>query len=101
MTATPTTTATGEPHEPARRPALRVIAGHAPGAIIGLDDGPVTLGSESSGLLDLGGDPALAPEHARVLARADGSVLIEDLGSPGGTLLGGRRIPGPTIAQVG
>lgn len=90
-----------EPAEPARRPALRVIAGSAPGAIIGLDDGPVTLGSKSSGLLDLGGDPALAPEHARILARADGSVLIEDLGSPGGTLLDGRRIPGPTIVRIG
>jgi pSer/pThr/pTyr-binding forkhead associated (FHA) protein len=90
-----------KPSEPARRPALRVIAGNAPGAIIGLDDGPVTLGSSSSGLLDLGGDPSLAPEHARVLARADGSVLVEDLGSPGGTLLDGRRIPGPTIVQLG
>lgn len=93
--------ATSEPAQPARRPALRVLAGHAPGAIIGLDDGAVTLGSNSSGLLDLGGDPALAPEHAAILAREDGSVLIEDLGSPGGTLLDGRRIPGPTVAQVG
>jgi pSer/pThr/pTyr-binding forkhead associated (FHA) protein len=91
----------GEPDEPPRRPALRVLAGHAPGAIIGLDDGAVTIGSSASGLLDLGGDPALAPEHARVLAREDGSVLIEDLGSPGGTLLDGRRIPAPTVAHLG
>ncbi len=90
-----------DPAERSRRPALRVLAGHAPGAIIGLDDGAVTLGSGASGPLDLGGDPQLAPEHARILARADGSVLIEDLGSPGGTLLDGRRIPGPTIAQIG
>ena len=63
----------GASQEPARRPALRILAGHAPGAIIGLDDGAVTIGSSASGLLDLGGDPRSHPStpaslHARMAA---------------------------------
>ena len=86
---------------PERRPALIVVAGFAPGALIRLGDGAVTLGREGVGAKALGGDPDVAVQHLRVSITADGRLLVEDLGSPAGTLLGDTPIRAPTLVARG
>ena len=89
------------PAEPRRRTALRVVAGEAPGAVIAVGDAPVVLGRAAQGAAALGGDAALAEEHARISPLDDGRLLLEDLGSESGTLVKGRPIPAPTVLAPG
>ncbi len=89
------------PPPPARRPALRVVAGWAPGTIIPIGDGPIVLGKRAEGAAALGSDRAIADEHARLSPLADGRVLLEDLGSEAGTLVNGHPIPAPTVVGPG
>jgi pSer/pThr/pTyr-binding forkhead associated (FHA) protein len=83
-----------------RQLALRVVSGWAPGARIVLA-GPVVLGNAAAGGDDFGGDPEIAPEHARVTPLPDGRILVEDLGSTSGTLVGGSPIPAPVVLSPG
>jgi pSer/pThr/pTyr-binding forkhead associated (FHA) protein len=83
-----------------RRPALRVVAGWAPGTQIPVD-GPVSLGRDGPAAAAFSGDPAVAPEHARVSPAGDGALMVEDLGAPGGTLVNGNVIPAPTLVRTG
>lgn len=86
---------------PVRRPALRVVAGWAPGALIPIGDDAVTLGRAAVGASALGDDPGIAGEHVKLSPLGGGRFLVEDLGSQGGTLVGGSRIGAPTIIQRG
>jgi pSer/pThr/pTyr-binding forkhead associated (FHA) protein len=87
------------PSQP-KLPALRVVGGWAIGVRIPID-GPVVLGNAAVGGEEFGGDPAIAPEHARVTLLGDGRVLLEDLGSATGTLVRGAAIPAPTVLSPG
>ena len=86
---------------PERRPALRVLAGFSPGALVHVGDQPVTLGRTGPGAKALGGDPAVAEEHLRASVTRDGRLLVEDLGSPSGTVFQGTRIGAPTLLSPG
>lgn len=83
-----------------KQPALRVVEGWATGARIPIDE-PVVLGNEAAGKEEFGGDPAIAPEHARVTPLGDGRVILEDLGSGSGTIVAGSAIPAPTVLAPG
>ncbi len=83
-----------------RQPALRVLAGWAPGTRMQVGEALV-LGNAAVGREEFGGDPAIAPEHARVTPLGDGRILVEDLGSPTGTLVDGIPIPAPTVLSAG
>jgi pSer/pThr/pTyr-binding forkhead associated (FHA) protein len=89
------------PPPPARRSALLVVAGWAPGALIPIGQEPVVIGRTATGSAALEGDPAVAEQHARLSTLADGRVLLEDLGSGSGTLVEGRPIPAPTVLALG
>ena len=78
-----------------------MVAGFAPGALIRLGAEPVTLGRSGAAAKALGGDPDVADEHARVSVTGDGRLLVEDLGSPAGTMLGETPIPAPTLVSTG
>jgi pSer/pThr/pTyr-binding forkhead associated (FHA) protein len=86
---------------PERRPALRVVAGFAPGALIGLGREALTIGRTGVAAKALGGDPEVAEEHVRIQVTGDGRLLVEDLGSPAGTMLGETPIRAPTLVAKG
>jgi len=75
-----------EIREPGRRP-LRIVLTEA-----------LELGRDCDGLLLA--DPGVSRRHARLDLR-DGEVLIEDLGSTNGTLVGGLLITEPTVLAPG
>jgi pSer/pThr/pTyr-binding forkhead associated (FHA) protein len=85
---------------PMARPALRVVAGFAPGAVVHVGEG-LTLGRAGPGARALGSDPDVADDHAQVSPTGDGRLLVEDLGSASGTIVGGGRIQAPTILATG
>jgi hypothetical protein len=61
--------------------------------------GPVVIG-RSPGADIVIADDFVSARHARVSPRGDGAI-VEDLGSTNGTVLGGRRVSGPTRASAG
>jgi ABC-2 type transport system ATP-binding protein len=79
---------------------LRVIAGPAAGSDIPLGH-DVSIGRAVQGPGALGGDEELSRAHARVVLRADGAYLLEDLGSTNGTYLNGWRIPASQLLSTG
>lgn len=89
------------PPRPERRPALRVVAGFAPGALIRLGEKPVTVGRTGVAEKALGGDPEVADQHLRASVTGDGRLLVEDLGSSAGTMLGETPIRAPTLVEKG
>jgi hypothetical protein len=94
----------GAPGPPApqkeRRPALRVVAGWAPGTVIPVE-GPMVLGRAAAGASAFEGDEAIGAEHVRVSPVGEGMLTIEDLGEAGGTLVDGVPIPAPTVVRTG
>jgi RND superfamily putative drug exporter len=82
------------------RPELRVVAGKLAGETIPVTSEAVVIGRDASGPAALDGDPELSHQHARV-SRANGSFVVEDLGSTNGTFVNGRRIDEPTVAHSG
>jgi pSer/pThr/pTyr-binding forkhead associated (FHA) protein len=87
--------------EAARRPGLRVIEGWAPGALIALGDDATVVGRSGPGAAALGEDAAVADAHVRVTPLSGSRLMIEDLGAPAGTFVGGERIGGRTILAQG
>jgi uncharacterized membrane protein YdfJ with MMPL/SSD domain/pSer/pThr/pTyr-binding forkhead associated (FHA) protein len=83
----------------ASEPELRVVAGRSTGTKIPVSREPLVIG-RATGPGELAGDPELSREHAKI-SRANGSVLVEDLGSTNGTFVNGRRIAEPTVAGPG
>ena len=67
---------------------------------IALGAAGVTLGRSEQAPGNLGADPHLADQHARIQL-LDGRILIEDLRSSAGTAVNGRPIPAPTLLQPG
>ncbi len=82
------------------RPGLRVAGGPRPHEEITLA-GPVVLGRDAGSESALARDPEIEPQHARISPLDDGRLLVEDLGSQGGTWVGAARIPAPTIVENG
>jgi RND superfamily putative drug exporter len=81
---------------------LRVESGPAAGTIIAVETEPLLIG-RAAGPDDvgaLGDDPELSREHARISV-ADGTLVVEDLGSTNGTSVNGERIKGPTELRSG
>jgi pSer/pThr/pTyr-binding forkhead associated (FHA) protein len=93
--------APAQPPARERRPALRVVEGWAIGALIPIGDGPTALGRRGVAESALGHDEGVAEDHAKVSPTTSGGVVLEDLGSDSGTLVGGRPIPAPTLLQPG
>jgi uncharacterized membrane protein YdfJ with MMPL/SSD domain/pSer/pThr/pTyr-binding forkhead associated (FHA) protein len=82
-------------------PELHVVAGKSTGTRIPVPREPVVLGRTAEGAAaTLAGDSELSRRHAQV-SRANGSLLVEDLGSTNGTFVNGRRIDEPTVAHPG
>ncbi len=73
---------------------LRAIAGPAAGTEIALG-AEVVFGRSAQGAGTLAQDNELSRRHARVVPVADGTLVLEDLGSTNGTYLNGWRIPAP------
>ncbi|MDB5063645.1 MAG: putative FtsK/SpoIIIE family protein [Chloroflexi bacterium] len=78
---------------------LRVAGGLGAGADIPLARGSLVLGRDPACDLVFG-DPTVSRRHARLTVSAT-EVLIEDMGSTGGTWVEGARISGPTPAAIG
>jgi hypothetical protein len=74
--------------------ALLVIFGQAQGTVLPIPVGELLLGREASQAGRLGGDPLLAPRHAKISRNAYGEAFLEDLGSANGTFLNGARVTG-------
>ena len=76
---------------------LSVRSGPDAGASIAVDR-RVTIGREGDFRLT---DPTISRMHAAVTPTSDGRVLLEDLGSTGGTVVDGTRLFGPVTLQGG
>jgi 6-phosphogluconolactonase len=83
-----------------REVTLQVVGGLAAGAVIQLE-GELVFGRAADPPADLGGDPALSRQHARVRRTNEGRILIEDLGSANGTYVNGTRINAPQLLSPG
>jgi ABC-2 type transport system ATP-binding protein len=80
--------------------SLRVTAGPAAGAEIVLGD-EFVLGRTAAGLGNLGNDPELSRDHARISRYVTGQIVVEDLGSTNGTFVNGWPIDQPTALIAG
>jgi FHA domain len=80
--------------------SLRVTAGPAAGAETPLGD-ELLLGRAAAGFGNLGNDPELSRDHARISRYVTGEIVIEDLGSTNGTFVNGWAIEQPTALIVG
>ena len=76
---------------------LSVRSGPDAGASIAVDR-RVTIGREGDFRLT---DPTISRMHAAVTPTGDGRVLLEDLGSTGGTVVNGTRLFGPVTLRGG
>jgi len=65
-----------------------------------LEAGVFTLGSAVTSSIPIH-DRAVSPEHARIVARADDTAAVEDLGSSDGTFLDGQPVAGLTAWAPG
>ena len=89
------------PQQAGPRLSLKVVAGPAAGQTIVVGDQPVILGRGAEFPANLGGDPELSREHARVSRFEGDRLLIEDLGSTNGTFVNGGNVAGPTVLEDG
>src|SRR4051794_15016199 len=80
--------------------SLVVVAGRATGSRLEVGTEPIVIGRASDGPAALDGDPESSRRHARI-GKADGALVIEDLGSVNGTFVNGDRISEPTPLAPG
>jgi pSer/pThr/pTyr-binding forkhead associated (FHA) protein len=66
-----------------------------------LVDGELTIGRNEADLANLGNDPEISRQHARLRRLESGEILIEDLGSTNGTFVNGARIDAPRVLGAG
>jgi hypothetical protein len=66
-----------------------------------LVEGELTIGRNESDLGNLGNDPEISRQHARLRRLDSGEILVEDLGSTNGTFVNGARIDGPRVLAAG
>jgi ABC-2 type transport system permease protein len=78
---------------------MRITSGPAAGTELAVDD-KLLIGRAADGDGTLAGDPELSRQHARI-TRANGALMIEDLGSTNGTSVNGERISGPRELRAG
>lgn len=101
---------TGRANRPPRRPRapkpakgkgtkLVVIEGPLLGTVIPLTDSQVTIGRAPDSTLIIDDDYA-SSRHARIYP-AEGTWIVEDLGSTNGTWIDRTRITTPTVLPVG
>jgi uncharacterized membrane protein YphA (DoxX/SURF4 family) len=79
---------------------LVVTSGPAAGRRLDMDD-ELWIGRATDGPGRLEGDDALEAQHARIARDKQGRLVVEDLGSPGGTAVNGVTIATPHVLQVG
>jgi ABC-2 type transport system ATP-binding protein len=79
---------------------LQVLIGPAGGSVIPIG-AALTFGRDAEGPGQLGADAELSRQHARISREADGTLLLEDLGSSNGTYLNDWRIPSPQALSDG
>jgi len=70
---------------------LAVEEGPDTGLVVAVGDRPVTIGRETSCEVRLT-DTASSRRHVRIVPAADGSVVLEDLGSANGTLVNDAKV---------
>lgn len=101
------------PHSPAPAPAptpaparsqahpgsIRVTGGPLSGTSITLSGAPVTFGRAPDNTIVISDDFA-SSHHARIVA-ANGSWVLEDLGSTNGTIVDGSRMHSPISLRIG
>ena len=78
---------------------LVVIEGPLQGTIVPLGEAQITIGRAPDSTLVIDDDYA-SSRHARIYP-AEGSWIVEDLGSTNGTWIDRARITTPTVLQVG
>ncbi|MDX1487067.1 MAG: GGDEF domain-containing protein [Acidiferrobacterales bacterium] len=76
----------------AASPCLTVISGGTPGKVYALTLGQATVIGRGADADVVVGDPRVSRQHARVTIDANGTAVLEDLGSSNGTFLNGSRI---------
>jgi MFS family permease len=79
---------------------IRVESGFRPGREFVLAKEETTLGRAESCDFGLSGDPSIDRVHARI-HQQEGSFLLADAGSEGGTFLNNRRVTQPTKLYTG
>jgi len=91
----------GRPPKPDRSAArkLVVVDGDLAGTTITLTTEPITIGRADDSTVQLT-DDYVSTRHAR-LVPADGTWLVEDLGSTNGTYLDRQRVTSPTPVPLG
>ena len=76
-----------------------VLQGNEPGKLIEITAAPITIGRDSQQTLVVT-DAELSRRHARFVL-ANGTAVVEDLGSTNGTFVEGKRIDAPVTLRQG
>lgn len=79
---------------------LVIIKGPGSGQTLDLIDDIITMGRAADSKIVLT-DEYCSNRHARLVRRADGRWLLEDMGSTNGTFVQERKITGPTVVGIG
>jgi len=79
---------------------IEVVSGNAIGKWLEVT-GELLIGRHADAVGRLGDDEQLSRYHARVRLGADGSCVVEDLGSTNGTIVNGTQISAPQTLQHG
>ena len=88
------------PPRPQAHPgSVRVTAGPLAGTLVALSGAPVTFGRAPDNTIVISDDFA-SSHHARIVA-ANGSWVLEDLGSTNGTIVDGSRMNSPISLRIG
>jgi pSer/pThr/pTyr-binding forkhead associated (FHA) protein len=80
---------------------LKIVSGNAAGDTVEVGQEEFIIGRQAEGAGSLANDIEISRTHARITGEADGSFVIEDLGSTNGTYVNGRRIDRPLALEVG
>jgi predicted component of type VI protein secretion system len=79
---------------------IEVVSGNATGTWLEVT-GELLIGRHADAVGRLGDDEQLSRYHARLRLGADGSCVVEDLGSTNGTIVNGAQISAPQMLQSG
>ena len=77
------------------------LRGSEPDVSFRLSPGDVRTIGRATGAQFIVDHPLVSRVHCRVTASADGSLVVEDLGSTNGTYVNGTRIDRPTHLMLG
>ncbi|MGO2860793.1 MAG: FHA domain-containing protein FhaB/FipA [Brevibacterium sp.] len=91
--------APAKPRSQAHPGSIRVTAGPLAGTSLILSGAPVTFGRAPDNTIVISDDFA-SSHHARIVA-ANGSWVLEDLGSTNGTIVDGTTISSPVSLRIG